>query len=84
MHVFIGLEKDSPNFGVLPGGGVDAGSRCRGIARFDWLTRKKLDLPNKKSLFIGELVVVGAILEKFRQELEQSVPIVDKDPLHSH
>ena len=54
------------------------------MARFDRLTRKKLNLPDKKSLLIGELVVVGAILEEFRQELEQSVPVIYQNPLYGH
>lgn len=76
MRVYRSSRKTPRNCGVLGCGGVDAGSRCRGIAWFDRLTRKKLNLPDKKSLLIGELVVVGAILEELRQELEQSLPII--------
>lgn len=85
MHVFIAFSKKTHrNCGDLSCGSVDAGSRCRGIARFDRLTRKKLNLPDKKSLLIGELVVVGAVFKEFRQELKQPIPIIYQNPLYGH
>lgn len=49
-----------------------------------WLTGQQLNLPHKKRFLIVELVVVGAVFQEFRKELEQPLPVVDQDALHGY
>lgn len=48
------------------------------------LTGQQLNLPHKKRLLVVELVIVGAVLQEFGEELEQPLPVVDQDALHGH
>lgn len=43
-----------------------------------------LNLPNEKALFVCELVIVGSILQEFWQKVQESLPVVHEDPLHSY
>jgi hypothetical protein len=50
---------------------------------FDRFLGKKLNLSHQKALFIGELIIIRPILQEFRKEFMESIPIVDQYPLHS-
>lgn len=53
-----------------------------GLCRFHGFPGQKFDLAYQKALFVSKLVVVGTILEEFRQKFQQAIPVVDEDPLH--
>lgn len=63
------------------------GPRLRLAARptsVDGLLGQQFDLSHQETLLVRELVVVRSVLQKFRQESQQSVAVVDEDSLHSH
>ena len=49
---------------------IDTRLRCRCVAGVDRFVWKQFNLTNQKCLFIGELIIVGAVLEKFWEEFE--------------
>lgn len=56
---------------------------CR-PAPVHWFLGQKFDLADQEALLVGELVIVGAVFQKFGQESKESVAIVDKNPLDGH
>jgi hypothetical protein len=50
--------------------------------RLHRLVRQHLNLPDQKALLVRELLVVSAVVEERRQELEQLFAVVDEDLLH--
>lgn len=55
-------------------------SRCP-PRRINRLIREKLDLPHQEALLVRELVVLGAVPEEVRQELQQTSTVFDQDML---
>lgn len=56
---------------------IDIWLRRGGVAGLDRLIWKQFNLANQKGFFIGELVIICAVLKEFWEEFEQSVSIVD-------
>lgn len=77
-------EEEKKGITLCDGSSVASPRPLVGLGWFHGFPRQKFNLPYQKALFVCKLVVVGAILQKFGQEFEQPISVIDENALHGH